>query len=212
MLLKLLVILIPCIFALLRLFTKKYIFSALTTLACAAIALPDAPVMAAALFVSFIGDYFMAHKGKNEVRYLLGIAGFFLGHVIFIAHAMLYILFAAHEAFILDTASRTLFFQEGLITGAVLAIWFTPYLLLRVIRKVPKLLRIPVALYTFISIAGLAAAVMTGNWIYMLGIAMLLFSDTMIAESDFAGNRKVSRLILPTYYLCHVLVALSAIL
>lgn len=205
-------ILIPVIFALLRHFTKKYIFSALTTLACATIALPYAPVMAAALFISFIGDYFMAHKGKNEVKYLLGIAGFFLGHVVFILHSMLYIPFAAHEAFFLETTPRTLFFREGLLTSAVLALWFTPYLLLRVIKKVPKLLRIPVMLYTFISIAGLSAAVMTGNWIYVLGIAMLLFSDTMIAESDFAGNRKVSPLILPTYYLCHILVALSALI
>ena len=205
-------ILSPIIFALLRLFTKKYIFSALTTLTCAAIALPYAPVMAAALFISFIGDYFMAHKGKSEVKYLLGIAGFFLGHVIFIAHSMLHIPFAAHEAFFLNTTPRTLFFRKGLITGAALAIWFTPYLILRVIRKVPKLLRIPVVLYTFISITGLAAAVMTGSRIYILGIAMLLFSDTMIAESDFVGNRKVSRLILPTYYLCHILVALSALI
>ena len=205
-------ILIPIAFALLRHFTKKYIFSALTTLSCAAIALPYTPVMSAALFVSFIGDYFMAHKGKSEIKYLLGIAGFFLGHVIFIAHSMLYIPFAAHSVFFLNAAAPSLYVREGLITGAVLAIWFTPYLLLRVIQKVPKLLRVPVMLYTFISIAGLAAAVMTGNWIYVFGIAMLLFSDTMIAESDFVGNRKVARLILPTYYLCHILVALSAIL
>ena len=71
-------ILIPIAFALLRHFTKKYIFSALTTLSCAAIALPYTPIMSAALFVSFIGDYFMAHKGKSEIKYLLGIAGFFL--------------------------------------------------------------------------------------------------------------------------------------
>lgn len=205
-------ILIPIAFALLRHHTKKYIFSALTTLSCAAIALPFAPVMAAALFISFIGDYFMAHKGKNEVKYLLGIAGFFLGHVVFIVHAMLYIPFAAHEAFFLGITPRTVYIREGLLTGAVMALCFTPYLLLRVIKKVPKLLQIPVALYTLISIAGLACAVMTGNWIYILGVAMLLFSDTMIAENDFVGNRKVSWLILPTYYLCHILVALSAVI
>lgn len=205
-------ILIPIAFALLRHFTKKYIFSALTTLSCAAIALPNAPVMAAALFVSFIGDYFMAHKGKNEFKYLLGIAGFFLGHVIFIAHALLCIPFAAHEAFFSDVAPRTVFIREGLIAGAALAVGFIPYLLLRVIGKVPKLFRIPVVLYTLISIVGLACAVMTGNWIYILGVAMLLFSDTMIAESDFVGNHTVSKPILPTYYLCHILVALSAVI
>ena len=191
-----LLVLIPILFALLRLKTKKYIFSALTTLSCAAIALLNSPIMFLALFVSFIGDYFMAHKGKNELKYLLGIAGFLLGHIILIFFAML----------------RALDPRAGLITGAALAIWFTPYLLLRVIKKVPKLLKIPVLAYTFISITGLSCAVMTQNLIYILGIAMLLFSDTMIAESDFVGNRKVSRLILPTYYLCHILITLSTLI
>ena len=44
--------------------------------------------------------------------------------------------------------------------------------------------------------------------LYILGIAMLLFSDTMIAESDFVGNPKTGWLILPTYYLCHILVSI----
>lgn len=204
-------ILIPIALALLRLVTQKYIFSALTTLACAAIALPSAPVMAAALFVSFVGDYFMAHKGSKEWMYLLGIAGFFAGHALFIAHSLLHVLFAAHELFVLDAVPRTLYIREGLITGAALALGLTPYLLLRVIKKVPKLLQLPVVLYTLISIAGLACAVVTGNLLYILGIASLLFSDLMIAESDFAGNPKTGWLILPTYYLCHILVALSAL-
>lgn len=204
-------ILIPIAFALLQLKMNKYIFSPLVTLSCAAIALPDAPVLAAALFVSCIGDYFMAHKGDREWMYLLGIAGFFLAHMVFIAHALTHVLFASHEALVLGVAPRATYVRAGLLTGAVLALWFTPYLILRVIRKVPKLLKLPVVLYTFISIAGLACAVMTGNVLYILGIAMLLFSDTMIAETDFVGNAKTGRLIMPTYYLCHILVALSAL-
>jgi len=191
-----LLVLIPACFALMQLKTHRYIFSALTTLSCAAVALLNAPTMAAALFVSFIGDYFMAHKGKSEFKYLLGIAGFLLGHLVFIAHALL----------------RAQHVREGLLAAAVLALWFTPYLLLRVIKRVPKLLRIPVLMYTFVSIAGLACGVMTGNLAYILGIAMLLFSDTMIAESDFVGNRSTGRLILPTYYLCHILVTLSTLI
>ena len=53
---------------------------------------------------------------------------------------------------------------------------------------------------------------MTGDVIYACALALLLFSDTMIAEADFAGNPRADRLVLPTYYLCHILVALSAIL
>lgn len=191
-----LLILIPTAFAVLQLTTRKYIFSPLTTLSCAALALLNSPIMAAALFVSAIGDWFMAHKGDREIPYVLGIAGFFLGHAVFIAYAALRIRFVA----------------AGMLAGVALAAFYIPYLLLRVIRKVPKLLRIPVALYTLISLAGLTFAVMTGDVLYIAGIACLLFSDTMIAESDFVGVRSCGKWILPTYYLCHILVALSALI
>lgn len=206
-----LLILIPIAFTLLQLKTHKYIFSPLTTLSCALLSLTDAPVMVAALFVSCIGDYFLIHKSSKEWMYLLGIAGFFLAHVLFIVHSLLSVLFAAHEGLVLGEIPRTLYTREALHTGAILALWFTPYLLLRVIGKVPKLLKIPVLLYTIISIASLACAVMTGGVFYILGIAMLVFSDTMIAETDFIGNLKTGWLIMPTYYLCHILVALSAL-
>ena len=189
-------LILAALFALCQLKTGKYIFSALTTLVCAAVVLPNAPVLALALFVSFIGDYFMAHKEGKEWMYLLGIAGFFCAHAVFIVHALT----GAHHV------------KAGLLAGAAMAIWFTPYLILRVIRNVPKLLKAPVVLYTLISIVGLACAVMTGSIPYILAIAMLLFSDTMIAENDFVGNRKAGPLILPTYYLCHILAALSALI
>lgn len=188
-------ILIPLMCALLRLFTRKYIFNALTTLSCAVLVLPYAPIMAAALAVSAAGDWFMDHKGNHETLYICGIAGFFLGHVLLIVHAL--------------TSARHI--SAGLYAGAVLGAVFGPYLLLRVIRKVPIMLKLPVVLYTLISLVGLACAVMTGDALYIIGIASLLFSDTMIAECDFVGNKSTGPLILPTYYLCHILVTLSAL-
>ena len=53
-------IVIPAVFAILRLVTRKYAFSALTTLSCAALVAARAPVMAAALAVSAVGDFFIA--------------------------------------------------------------------------------------------------------------------------------------------------------
>lgn len=189
-------ILIPVVCALLRLVSGKYIFSALTTLSCAAIVLPHAPVMAAALAISAAGDYFMAHKGDREILYVCGIAGFLLGHVLLIAHAM-------------TTAQH---FSAGLYAGAALGAFFGPYLFMRVIKKVPAMLKLPVVLYTLISLVGLACAVMTGEALYIIGVACLLFSDTMIAECDFVGSKATGPLILPTYYLCHILVTLSALI
>lgn len=204
-------ILIPVAFALLRMFTGRYVFSALTTLACAAIALPTAPVMAAALFASFAGDWFMAHKGSNEKLYLGGIAGFFVGHALFIAHALMKVTFAIHAALILGRDVQPLPIRGSLIAGATLAVAIAVYLA-RTMKKVPRMLRIPVALYALISVVGLTCALATGDVLYSAGIASLLFSDLMIAESDFACNPKTGWLILPTYYLCHILVALSAMI
>ena len=44
-----------------------------------------------------------------------------------------------------------------------------------------------------------------------LGLLCIVLSDTLIAESDVAGNRAAGAWILPTYFLCHILLALSAI-
>jgi hypothetical protein len=141
----------------------------------------------------------MAHKGKNEVLYLFGIAGFFLSHALLIVYA-------------LNAMEHHRFVSAALICGAVLATLFSVYLALRVMKKTPKLLQLPVAVYALISIVGFACSIAYGNGCYILGVACLLFSDLMIAENDFVGNKKVGFLILPTYYLCHLLVTLSAML
>lgn len=192
----LLLCLIPSAFALLRLTTKQYPFSALTTLSCAAIALTRSPLLAAALAISAAGDYFMAHKGGHEWLYLLGIAGFFLGHALLIAYA------------VRRAQPRPMHW----IVGGVLLAAYLCYLGVRVLPNMPALLKIPGVLYTLISVAGLTCALMTGNPLYALGVALLLFSDTMIAEHDFAKNAAAGPLILPTYYLCHILVTLSALI
>ena len=93
-------LLIPLAFALLRLLTRKYVFSALTTVSAGAIALtnldsPAAILIACALFVSAIGDYFMAHRFGNDKTYALGIGGFFVGHALFIVSAITRLEFSA---------------------------------------------------------------------------------------------------------------------
>lgn len=190
-------LLLPAAFAVLRMATRKYIFSALTSLACAVLALAGgAPVLAAALAVSAVGDYFMAHKGEREAVYALGIGGFFIGHALLIAYALPRVQPRAWHWAVL----------------AALAVLYGVYFLRRVLPRMPKSLRLPGGLYTAISVAGFGCALMTGSAWYAIGVGLLLFSDTMIAEKDFLGRRGVAALILPTYYLCHVLVTLSALL
>ena len=192
---------IPVVFAVLRIIRRKYAFSALTTLSCAALIvlgsrLSDCPALIAGLLVSAIGDYYLAHTGGRSEIYALGVSGFLIGHLLFIVHA----------------SSRMAFHPTALVIGALLAIVYSLYLWRRVLPGAPKLLQLPLVLYALASIAGLICAMMTENPLYIAGISSLVFSDTMIAENDFANNHRVKLLILPTYYLCHILITLSVFL
>jgi len=192
----LLAILVPLLFSILQLKTKKYIFSALITGSCAIISVFCAPLLCAALAVAVLGDWFMAHKGSNQLMYAAGIGGFFCSHLLLYLYARTMIPEGA---------------QLPAAAGAAL-LGCIVYLALRILPKTPRLLTVPVAAYTLISVLSLAAAIKTGSILYAAGVGSLLFSDIMIAENDFAGNKRVGFLILPTYYLCHILITLSAML
>ena len=60
-------ILIPALFAALQLITRKYIFSALTTLSCAAISAKNAPVLAAALEANEKARLIAVHDGARPL-------------------------------------------------------------------------------------------------------------------------------------------------
>lgn len=196
-----LLLLIPTALAVLRLATRKYPFSALTTLACAALIAvygraPASGLAAAALVISAAGDWFLAHHRGREMFYALGVGGFLVGHALLIA-------FAAHRAALSPMA---------LVAGGLLLALYAAYLTQIVLPGMPKMLKVPAVLYTLVSIAGFTVALTAGDAVYASAIALLLFSDTMIAAADFAGRKELSFLILPTYYLCHILIALSAML
>ena len=194
-------LILPLLFALLLLLTRKHIFSTLVTVSAGLIALtnytaPAAVLIACALFVSAVGDYFMAHRSGNDHVYVLGIGGFFVGHVLFIASSII----------------RLEFNAMALVVGLLLFGLYAAFLILHILPKIPETLKIPGIAYTLISVLGFTFALMTADIRYALAIALLLFSDTMIAEADFVGNRRANLVVLPTYYLCHVLAATSAIL
>ena len=100
----------------------------------------------------------------------------------------------------------------ALVAGGLLLALYAAYLTQIVLPGMPKMLRLPAVLYTLVSVAGFTVALTSGDAVYASAIALLLFSDTMIAAADFAGRKELSFLILPTYYLCHILIALSAML
>lgn len=185
---------------------EKYIFSPLITLSCMAIALLSGAhgraFVCAAYVFSVIGDFFLAHKDIHKDSYLFGIGGFFLAHTGFLLYAL--------------TNSEITW-----ITYALAGILMVPYGFYLIRKLYPALHNLPmqiaVSLYMLISLAVFSCAFsMSGDAsnkiVFILGIGMILFSDTVISVSDFLGNRKWDGFILPTYYLCHILVCLSTVL
>lgn len=195
-----LLLLIPAAIMVLRFVTQKYVFSALVTLACLGIALftgaPMSGVIALGFAFSIVGDYLLAHQNGNPVRFVAGVGGFFLAHVGFL-------IYAAYEASlgILSVAAAIV-----LVLGYSVFLWKGIY---PHAKGMP--LRVALAMYMLISAAVLSVSLGSALTLFKVGIFMIVFSDTLIGLHTFMGIQRVQKWILPTYYLCHILIAATLI-
>lgn len=190
----------------LRCAAGKYIFSACMSLlsACAVAASGQARLklaLIAGLLVSVVADWFLAHQKGHSGRFLYGVIGFFAAHCMFAWYA----------------AMRFSFSMSALAIALVLLAAYGVYMALRLLPGVESGLKAPLTLYMLVSIVSLYFAMsmnapVAEKALYIAGIAAILFSDTMIGENEFVGVRAAGKLVLPTYYLCHALIALSAML
>ena len=189
-----------------RLTTGAYVFSALISAlcGCAVMLSGDTSVrylLAAGLFVSVIADWFLCHQHGRESFFLYGVAGFFIAHCLFGAYA----------------AARYRFSTAFVVIAGIILAAYCVYLFRRVMPGVSEGLRIPITAYMLVSIASLYLALSMNapvieRVLYAAGIVSILFSDTMIAENIFVGVKAAGKLVHPTYYLCHGLIALSALI
>lgn len=190
----------------LRCVSRKYVFSALTSVFCAcAVAASGDMVqkltLIAGLLVSVVADWYLAHQAGHPNRFLYGVIGFFMAHCLFGAYACV----------------RFAFNVPAAVVAGVLLIVYSVYMAKRMLPHVDGGLKLPLVMYMLVSIASLyfAMSMNAPLWektAYVAGIAAILFSDTMIGENEFVGVKAAGALVLPTYYLCHALIALSAIL
>ncbi len=190
----------------LRFATGKYMYSACISLLCGCtVALAGGSrtrmLLAAGLFVSVVADWFLAHQGGRPNFFLYGVAGFLVAHCLFGGYA----------------AFRYSFGMPQLIVICALLAAYCLYLGIRVMPGVADGLKVPITAYMLVSIASLYLAVSMNasafeKVLYAAGIASILFSDTMIAENIFVGVKPAAKLVHPTYYLCHWLIALSALI
>ena len=153
-------------------------------------------VIVAAMVLSVIGDLFLTNR-TSDTGFIAGIGFFLLAHVGFLTYALKRVRFRWPVLVVIAIPLLVLYF-----------VFFLPPL-----RTSPAL-AIAVLAYLLVSCFSLSAAIDLGSrsaarWVYAAGILSLVISDAFIAFDDFAGMHAMSPLIMPLYYLCHVLVAVS---
>ena len=190
---------IPLAAAALRCVRPWFALNAIVSLSCAAIVLAARGAVSPLFFgliVSVAADWFMAHNAGRTGWYLCGIGGFFAAHALFLWDVLL------------DASLAPLPF----LAFALLAAGYGLYLARRILPRVSDArMRLAIVLYMLISAASLGFSLAAPGAARTLGLLCIVLSDTLIAESDFAGNRAAGAWILPTYFLCHILLALSAV-
>lgn len=190
---------IPLAAAALRCVRPWFALNAIVSLSCAAIVLAARGAVSPLFFgliVSVAADWFMAHKAGRTGWYLCGIGGFF----------------AAHALFLWDVLLGASLAPLPFLAFALLAAGYGLYLARRILPRVSDArMRLAIVLYMLISAASLGFSLAAPGAARTLGLLCIVLSDTLIAENDFAGNRAAGAWILPTYFLCHILLALSAV-
>lgn len=154
-------------------------------------------LMSAFLF-SIVGDWFLSNKNGNANMFVYGIGFYFLAHLGYLFYALL----------------------NGRMNRIFTSVLLTLFLLFFVLVLYPSIdnqvLMYAALIYLVISCLSLGFAVGLRSegiekWTYVFGIFLILFSDTIIAFKEFVGYRDLDFLILPTYYLAHILIIFSLI-
>ena len=156
-------------------------------------ATPDLWMVIGAFAFSIVGDYFLSHRNGELMMFVYGILFFFIAHVGYLAYSLL------------GGKIRWLF--TILLCTGYLVFFFTS--LYENIQD-PVLMWAALA-YLFVSCFSLGAAwgLSQKGWVkwgYVLGIVLILFSDTLIAFREFMDYDHWDFLILPTYYLAHIFI------
>ena len=150
----------------------------------------------AAFLFSIAGDWFLSNRNGETSRFIMGIALFFLAHVGYLTFALM--------------NGRL----NKLLTLIILAAYLGFYFFLLSPGIDDKTLNVAALCYLLISCFSLGAALgMKGisvfRWLYIFGIVLVLFSDTIIALREFVKYKDLDFLILPTYYLAQISVTAS---
>jgi len=152
-------------------------------------------IIAAFLF-SIAGDWFLSHSNGDPIMFSKGIALFFFAHIGYLTFALL---------------NGKI---KWLTTSILLVVFLVYFFVLLYPTFDDSVLMTASLIYLFISCLSFGASLgMKGDsvvkWTYVFGIFLVLFSDTIISLTDFLGYQSLNFLILPTYYLAHIVITFS---
>jgi uncharacterized membrane protein YhhN len=153
----------------------------------------DLWMVVGAFLFSIVGDYFLSHRNGDIMMFVYGILFFFLAHVGYLAYSLF---------------NGRIRWPFTLVLCAGYLIFFFSSLYENI--GDPVLMWAALA-YLFVSCFSLGAAWGLSHkgwvkWGYVTGIGLILFSDTLIALGEFMNYDRWDFLILPTYYLAHIVI------
>ncbi|MGB5360009.1 MAG: lysoplasmalogenase [Eudoraea sp.] len=158
----------------------------------------DTWMIIGAFLFSIAGDWFMSNKLEDPTMFSKGIALFFIAHAGYLGFALL----------------------NGKIKWRFTLLILIAYLVFFFLLLYPsiedKVLMYAALIYLLISCLTFGTSVgIKGDalfkWAYIFGIFLIVFSDTIIALTEFLGFDKLDFMILPTYYLAHISITFSII-
>jgi len=152
-----------------------------------------------AFVFSIAGDWFLSNKNDDFLMFATGIGLFFWAHIGYLGYALKNGRINLPVTIILLISYLTFFFTmlQPAIESTLLVVTSFIYLLISCVS---------VGAASGMIIPRLAKS------IYILGISLILFSDTIISFHEFIGYNEMNFLILPTYYLAQISVTIAVIL
>lgn len=158
----------------------------------------DTWMIIGAFLFSIAGDWFMSNKLGDPMMFSKGIALFFLAHVGYLGFSVLNGKIKWRFTLLILLAYLAFFFLMlyPAIDDKVLMYAALVYLL--------------ISCLTFGASSGIQGESIY-KWTYVFGIFLIVFSDTIIALTEFVGYKKLDFMILPTYYLAHISITFSLI-
>jgi len=156
----------------------------------------DVWVVILAFVCSMIGDYYLSHMSGDNSMFIIGISLYLIAHVGYLIFSLL--------------NGKIRWKATILITLAFLIFYY--YTLYPNILE--KTLAFTVLFYLIISCVSLGAAmgILAAPKIktpYIIGIALILFSDIIISFKEFMSYEALNILILPTYYLAQICITMA---